>query len=111
MLLWAQAQVQLKQASAASDRLQTWVALRSRDAAAWQALANAYGAQGRALSAIRCEAEARAAQLDYAAAIDRLKAAQDLVRSGAAADYIEASIIDARARQIASLLREQSLER
>jgi hypothetical protein len=52
------------------------------------------------------------AQLDYTAALDRFKAAQDLVRKGpAGGDYIEASIIDTRARQVESLLREQALER
>ena len=60
---------------------------------------------------MRAEAEARVAQLDYRAALDRFRAAQDLVRKGGGGDYIEASIIDTRARQVESLLREQSLER
>ena len=56
------------------------------------------------------------ALLDYAAAIDRFKAAQELARSMArggtlGADHIEASIIDTRTRQVESLLREQALER
>ena len=60
---------------------------------------------------MRADAEARVAQLDYQAALDRLRAAQDMMRKGEGNDYIEASIIDTRARQVASLLREQSLER
>ena len=41
-----------------------------------------------------------------------LKAAQDMVRtSKLAQDHIEASVVDTRARQMASLLREQALER
>lgn len=112
LLLGSQAQVQTGRASEAAQRLQTWVAGHPRDAAAWQLLATAYQAQGQQLRAVRAEAEARVAQLDYQAALDRFKAAQDLVRRGAGGgDHIEASIIDTRARQVESLLREQALER
>ena len=53
------------------------------------------------------------AHLDYAGAIDRFKAAQALAGKGnlAAADHVEASIIDTRLRQAEKLLREQALER
>ena len=86
------------------------MANQPRDAAAWQLLAAAYTAQGQGVRAVRAEAESRVAQLDYTAALDRFKAAQDMVRRGAG-DHIEASIIDTRARQVESLLREQALER
>ena len=61
----------------------------------------------------RAEAEAFAAQLDWQAALDRLRSAQELSRRAGAGgrDHIEASIIDARAREMQSLLREQALER
>mgnify|MGYP003296534346 CR=1 FL=1 len=51
--------------------------------------------------------------MDYQAALDRFKAAQEVGRrSGAGSrDHIEASIIDTRARQVQSMLREQALER
>lgn len=112
LLLGAQAQVQAGQAREAAQRLQTWVATQPRDATAWQLLSTAYAAQAQPLRAVRAEAEARVAQLDYTAALDRFKAAQDMVRKGAAGgDHIEASIIDTRARQVESLLREQALER
>ena len=112
LLLGAQAQIQSGQAADAAQRLQTRVASQPRDATAWQLLSAAYNAQGQPLRAVRAEAEARVAQLDYTAALDRFKAAQDMVRRGAAgADHIEASIIDTRARQVESLLREQALER
>ncbi|MBL0394720.1 M48 family metalloprotease [Ramlibacter monticola] len=112
LLLTAQAQVQSGKAAEAAQRLQTWVATQPRDAAAWQLLSSAYAAQGQSLRAVRAEAEARVAQLDYTAALDRFKAAQDLVRRGAGGgDHIEASIIDTRARQVESALREQALER
>ncbi|MFN3438365.1 MAG: M48 family metalloprotease [Acidovorax sp.] len=92
--------------------LQTWVATHARDAAAWQWLATAWQAQNQPLRAIRAEAEAHAARYDYAAAVDRFKAGQDVARrGGAAADHIEASIIDTRLRAVELLLREQTAER
>jgi predicted Zn-dependent protease len=95
-----------------AQTLQTWLADHPRDAQAWQALASANAAIGRPVAAVRAEAEVNVAQLDYAAALTRFKAAQDLARqSRLPADHIEASIVDTRARQMESLLREQALER
>lgn len=112
LLLSAQAQVLAGKASDASQRLQTWVANHPRDATAWQLLATSFAAHGQPIRAVRSEAEARVAQLDYQAALDRFKAAQELVRRNTGGtDHIEASIIDTRARQVESLLREQALER
>lgn len=110
-LLRAIALTQGGQARDASEQLQVWLTRRPRDAQAWQLLSAAYTAQGQSLRAVRAEAEAHAARLDYAAARDRLKAAQELARQGGGGDHIEASIIDTRSRQIESLLREQALER
>lgn len=110
LLLAAQAAVRVGRPAEAVERLQTWVALHPTDGTAWQALASAQSAQGLALRAIRSEAEARVAWLDYPAALDRLRAAQELARRGTT-DHIEASIIDTRARAVESLLREQALER
>ena len=113
-LLSAQALVRSGQAGVAAQQLQTWVANHPRDAQAWQVLSGAYAAQGQGLRAIRADAEARFAHLDYAAALERFKAAQELARDlsrRGAADHIEASIIDTRARQTALLLKEQSVER
>ena len=104
--------LQAGQASAGTGALQTWVANHPKDASAWQLLAAVWQAQGQGLRAIRAEAEAHAARYDYAAAVDRFKAGQDLARrGGAAADHIEASIIDTRLRATESLLREQAAER
>lgn len=113
LLLSAQAAVRTGQpalVAQSAQRLQAWVALTPADATAWQLLASAYAAQGQALRAIRAEAESRVATLDYPAALDRLRAGQELARQGGG-DHIEASIIDTRARQIQALLREQALER
>ena len=117
VLLAAQAQSRLgspEMLEQAASALQTRVAVQPADALAWQMLANVYGRQGHQARAIRADAESRLAQLDYAAATDRLKAAQALLRSNGSrspADNIEASIIDTRARQVELLLREQALER
>jgi predicted Zn-dependent protease len=111
LFLWAQGMTQTGQAALVSQHLQTWVASHPSDAQAWMLLANAYTAQGQRLRAVRAEAESYAAHLDFAAAQNRFKAAQDLARQGGQIDHIEASIIDTRSRQLAALLREQALER
>jgi predicted Zn-dependent protease len=94
-----------------SERLQTWVAAHPKDAMAWQLLAVAYGQQNQSVRAIRADAESRAAQLDYPGALDRLKAAQALMRSKpGSADYVEGSILDTRTRQVELLIKEQALQ-
>ncbi len=115
LMLSSQGLVKLGRASEAAQRLQTWVAAQPGDALAWQQLANAYAAQGQTLSAVRAEAEVRVVQLDYPAALDRFRAAQDIARNSShrneAGAHIEASIIDARTRQVQLLFKEQTLER
>ena len=113
LLLQARADLAAGRAQDVSGALQTWVTTHPKDAIAWQLLATAWGQQGQTLRAIRADAESRVAQLDYPAARDRFKAAQDLMRSGrdgGAGNYIDASIIDTRAREIDQLLREQALQ-
>jgi len=112
MLLRAQAQLETNQAAIAGEALQTWVADHPRDAQVWLQLARTYAVQGRSLASIRAEAEASLAQLDYAGAMSRFRAAQDVARKGVrGAEHMEASIVDTRARYVDSLLREQLLER
>ena len=95
-----------------ADALQTWLATHPKDATVWQLLASVYRLEQQPLRAIRAEAEAQVALRDYAAAMDRFRAGQDLARhSTAAADHVEASIIDTRARDVQSILREQAAER
>ena len=94
-----------------ASRLQTWVADRPQDAAAWQLLSAAYTAQGLSVRAVRADAESRFAERDYSAALDRFKAAQGLMRaSPAAADYVEGSILDTRARKTESTIKEHALQ-
>ena len=112
LLMWVPLMVATGQAPAAADAAQLWLVDYAADAGMWQQLASARGAQGRPVAAVRAEAEASIAQLDYAGGFSRLKAAQDLARSnGRGADYIESSIVDVRLRQVQQLLREQALER
>ena len=115
LLLAAQGLIQSGRAALALPALQARVAQYPRDASAWQWLSSAYAAAGQPLVAIRADAEAHAARLDWAAALDRFKAAQALVRrpdrQPGPNDYLEISIVDTRARQVESALREQSLER
>jgi predicted Zn-dependent protease len=108
---WAQTMTMSGAAFQAAQQLQTWVSNRPLDAPAWQLLSAAQAAQGHTLRAVRSEAEAYAARLDLLAALNRLRAAQELVRKSAGVDHIEASIIDTRAREIELLMREQALER
>lgn len=87
------------------------------DAGGWRMLSSLYGAQNEPLRAIRADAEANVAMLDYPAARDRFKAAQDMARQIAEGkpglpplDYYEASIIDTRAREVDARLRQQMLD-
>jgi predicted Zn-dependent protease len=114
LLVQARALLAAGRAAEVSDKLQTWVVTHPKDALAWQLLADAWGRQNQLSRAVRAEAESRFAQLDYPAALDRLKAAQELLRSGRGETgqnmHIEASIVDTRTRQVALLIREQALE-
>jgi predicted Zn-dependent protease len=90
------------------EALQTWVAEYRDDAAAWLLLAQASDALGLQLRALRAQAEARAAVGDLGAAIDRLRAAQTRSRTASgSADFIEASIIDTRLRELQALRRQE----
>ncbi len=109
LLLRAQAQTRTGQAGEAASSLQTWLSDHPQDGGAWQALAQAYEAQGQTLRAQRAEGEMQLARMDTAGAVDRWRAAQDFSRrqSGGSADLIEASIVDARLRAAQELLRQQ----
>lgn len=110
MLMRAQATLDAKRGGAAgsaelkrsTEALQTWVTDHTQDALAWGLLAQCAEQLGLRLRAVRAEAESRAAVGDLSGAIDRLRAGQRLARSAgtAAPDFIDASVIDARLRQI-----------
>ncbi|MDM0106035.1 M48 family metalloprotease [Variovorax sp. J22R24] len=117
MLLSAQAAVAMRNPAPMIPPLRDWVAVHPRDASAWRTLANLYGAQNDTVRAVRADAEANVAILDYPGARDRLRAAQDLIRKasqgqagGMPVDHYEASIIDTRARAVEALFKEQAAE-
>lgn len=119
MLLRAQAGLALQQSQPqgnsaglreSTEALQTWLADHRQDAAAWDLLARTSGALGLQLRAMRADAEARAAVGDLTGAIDRLRAAQHVSRSATGQDFIEASVVDSRLRQLSSTRRQLALE-
>jgi predicted Zn-dependent protease len=95
---------------ASTEALQTWLAEQPHDAAAWELAAATSDALGLKLRSLRAGAEARYVLGDLPGAIDRLRAAQQVSRTAAGQDFIEASVIDARLRQIVALRRQLQLE-
>jgi beta-barrel assembly-enhancing protease len=93
-----------------TEALQTWVAEQPADALAWEQLAAGATAAGLTLRGQRAAAEARAALGDLQGAIDRLRAAQQTSRGATGQDFIEASVIDARLRQLLAQRRQLQLE-
>ncbi len=113
LILAAQAAVALRRPEPMIAPLRDRVAAHPRDALAWHTLAALYDAQGDTVRAVRSDAEANVAIFDYAAARDRLKAAQTLASQGGnmTIDHYEASILDTRARAVEALWREQEEEK
>jgi predicted Zn-dependent protease len=90
-----------------AEVLQTWVALNPRDALAWKALSQVEERLDQRLRALRADAESHVAIGDYAGAAVRLQAGQRQVRGGGPVDFIDASVIDARLRDVEILRRTQ----
>jgi len=95
---------------ASTEALQTWLAEQPQDAAAWELVAATSDALGLKLRGMRAGAEARAVLGDLTGAIDRLRAAQTASRGAAGQDFIEASVIDSRLRQITAQRRQLAIE-
>jgi predicted Zn-dependent protease len=94
-----------------AQALQTWLAEQRDDASAWQLLGQTAERQGQPLRAVRAEAEVQAALGNLGGAIDRLRAGQQLARRGGeGTDFIEASVIDARLRQLMAQRRQLMAE-
>ncbi len=93
-----------------AEQLQTWVAIHGSDALAWTALGQVEERLGRPLRAVRADAESRVALGDLTGAVDRLQAGQRRARSGGAVDFIDASVIDARLRDVEAQLRQQKAD-
>ena len=90
-----------------AEALQTWVSEHREDATAWQLLSQTTERQGQRLRSLRASAEHEAALGNLPGAIDRLRAGQQAARlGGASTDFIEASVIDARLRDLMAQRRE-----
>jgi predicted Zn-dependent protease len=95
----------------ATEALQTWVSSHPRDAMAWLLLGNTAESLGLRLRALRAHAESRLLVGDLTGAIDRLRAGRNLARNTAAGqDFIEASIVDSRLRELEAQRRQLALE-
>ncbi|WP_422566514.1 M48 family metalloprotease [Ideonella sp.] len=92
------------------EALQTWVTLHKQDVLAWQALSQCAEALGLRLRALRSGAEAAAASGDVVGAVDRFRIAQQIAREDANADYVEASIIQSRLRELEAERRKLMAE-
>ena len=110
LLLRAQVALATRDAQAvrgSAEALQTWVSEHRSDALAWLTLSHTAEQQGQALRAVRAAAEAQAALGNLQGAVDRLRAGQQLARRGVAGnDFIEASVIDSRLRDLQAQRRE-----
>ena len=81
------------------------------DAGAWALPTQCADGLGLRLRSLRAEAEARAALGDINGAMDRLRAAQRAARTSTATpDFVEASIIDTRLRDLTAQRRAQLAE-
>ena len=95
----------------ATESLQAWVSDQPRDAMAWLLLGNTAEALGLRLRALRAHAESRVLVGDLVGAIDRLRAGRTLVRNTPAGqDFIEASIVESRLRQLEAQRRQLAME-
>ena len=88
----------------------TWVALYPQDELAWTYSAQSWDKLGQPLRSVRAQAEARVAIGDLEGAVDRLRAGQRLARQGSARDSVEASVIEARLRDVQARRRAEFLE-
>jgi predicted Zn-dependent protease len=85
---------------ASTEELQTWVAEHKGDALAWQNLSQCAEPLGLHLRSLRAGAEAAMARGDVLGAVDRFRAAQRAAKSAGPDEYLEASIIESRLREV-----------
>jgi predicted Zn-dependent protease len=83
-----------------AEALQTWLAVHPKDGGAWSELGRVCDQMKLPLRALRAEAEARATVGDFSGAIDRLRAGRQMARHASDADFIDASILESRLRDL-----------
>jgi beta-barrel assembly-enhancing protease len=112
LLLSAQAALAVNDAAQITRlgaELQTWCSLHPLDSLAWSSLSQLEERAGHALRALRADAESRVALGDLAGALDRLRAGQKRAR-GPVTDFMDASVIDARLRDVTKQYRTQQAD-
>lgn len=92
------------------EDLQTWVVEHKGDTLAWRALSQCAAALGQRLRSLRADAEVSASQGDVPGAIDRFRVAQNLIKTDPNADYVEASIVQSRLRELEAERRRMKKE-
>ncbi len=93
-----------------ADALQTWVAGQPGDATAWLELSRLWQRLDMPLRSARADAEARLAVGDLDGAVERLRAGQQIARNRPGSDFIEASVIDSRLRDVEAERRQLAAE-
>lgn len=93
-----------------AEELQTWTTLHPQDATVWSQLGRTWEKLEQPLRALRAEAESRIALGDLVGGADRLRAGQRLARSSRSVDFIEASVIEARLKEIEAQARRREAE-
>jgi predicted Zn-dependent protease len=101
---------QAERLARAAAELRTRVAVAPRDAIAWQVLSQVHEQLDQPLQSVRAAAEAQLALGDLSGAIDRLRAGQRLARTSDKVDFVEASVIDARLREVEAQRRALAAE-
>ena len=102
-LLHTRALAEQGRAELAAEQLQQWVAERPSDAGAWLALSQVDTRLGRTAQSVRAQAEASVAHYDYGMALAYLRSARNLQRQ----NLVEASILDARIKEVEALQKWQ----
>jgi predicted Zn-dependent protease len=112
MLLQAQAAMGIGKPALqrSTEEMQTWIASHPNDAAVWSQLGRSWQQLGHGLRALRAEAESRIVVGDIVGGVDRLRAGQKLARTTTTVDFIEASVIEARLREIENQIRRREIE-
>ena len=93
-----------------AEEMQTWTSLHPQDAMVWLQLGRLFEKLGQPLRALRAEAESRIALGDLVGGVDRLRAGQKLARSTRSTDFIEASVIDSRLKEIEAQARRREAD-
>jgi ferric-dicitrate binding protein FerR (iron transport regulator) len=94
----------------ASD-LQTWVALHPDDSLAWGSLGQIWARLGQPLRSLRAEANRATRSATCSERSTACGPRSGLARSGGPVDFIDASVVDSRLRDIEAQRRQIELDR